>query len=228
MLGAAGCGDEPGTNGGPGGDSAASDGGSGDGDGDGDGDDGRGTDSGPGDTEGGDSDGVTPKGKPIGAARSPSIVAGAKTASRWKAVGAAGAVLTVGSAAVGIIATIENQKRRMEFLRDSVESYQNWYATTNQGILDMSAASKEMEDAINALLEALGFSTPEELEAFLGGAVEDAGELQGALKTATRMLCADPPLAAADVSTYTGLPLATVQRRAALIAQDPGICQVGG
>jgi hypothetical protein len=168
------------------------------------------------------------KGKPIGAARSPSIVAGAKTASRWKAVGAAGAVLTVGSAAVGIIATIENQKRRMEFLRDSVESYQNWYAATNQGILDMSAASKEMEDAINALLEALGFSTPEELEAFLGGAVEDAGELQGALKTATRMLCADPPLAAADVSTYTGLPLATVQRRAALIAQDPGICQVGG
>ncbi len=168
------------------------------------------------------------KGKPVGAARPPSFVASAKTASRMKAVASLGALLTVGSAAVGIIATIENTKRRMEFLRDSVESYQNWYAATRQGIDDMSAASVQMESAINDLMETLGVTTPEELEAYLGGIVQSAGELQGALKTATRMLCAAPPVTPELVVTYTGLPEATVARRAALIARNPGICQTGG
>lgn len=167
------------------------------------------------------------KGKPIGAANRPGFVKSAKAASRWKVLGAAGAILTVGSAAYGIVATIENEKRRMAFLRDSVESYQSWYLATNQSIEDLIAASQEMENAINELLELMGFSTPEELEAFLGGSVQTAGEIQGALKTATRMLCAAPPLAPADVVTYTGLPLATVSRRAALIAQDPNICTMG-
>ena len=166
------------------------------------------------------------RGQPIGAARRASIVAKARTASRWKVLGVVGAVLTVGSAAVGIVATIENGKRRMQFLRDSVDSYQTWYAATRQGIRDMEAASIQMEREITALLTALGFGTPEELEAFLGGAVQDAGQLQGALNSATRMLCAG--LAVADVAGYTALPLATVQRRAALIAQDPSICSLGG
>ncbi len=164
----------------------------------------------------------------IGPAQNPAVVAAAKSAKGWKILGAAGAALTVVSSGVGILATIENKNRRLEFLRDSVESYQNWYAATRQGIDDMDAASTQMEADITALLNALGFGSPEELEAFLGSAVQDAGQLQGALNSATRMLCASPPLSASVVAGYTGLPLATVQRRAALVAQDPGICSIGG
>lgn len=167
-------------------------------------------------------------GRPIGAANKPPMVKAAKSASRWKAAGAVGAIVTVASSTVGIVASIENVKRRMEFLRVSVESCQNWYSATLQEIEDLSAGSKQMEDAIDELLDLLGFTTAEELEAYLGGAVQKARGVQGALKAATRMLCASPPLNVSDVATYTGLPNATFARRAALIQQDPSICNLGG
>ena len=157
----------------------------------------------------------------------PRALKNAKWAKRMKVLGAAGTLLTVGSAAVGIAASIENAKKRQEFLSTSIESYQNWYAATLQDIADLSAASLEMETAITELLDLLGYSTPEELEAFLGGSVQTAGEIQGALRTATRMLCASPPLSASDVATYTGLPPATIARREALISVDPSICTMG-
>ncbi|SFR15712.1 hypothetical protein [Poseidonocella sedimentorum] len=149
-----------------------------------------------------------------------------KAARNFKMLGAAGALVSVASAGVGIWASIENARKRRTYLEDAIESYQGWYASTCDSHDAMVAGTGQMTGEITELMKLLGFGTPDELAAYLGGAVQTAGEVQGALQSATRMLCANPPLSAADVALYTGLPGPVVSRRKALIDADPSICSI--
>lgn len=163
------------------------------------------------------------KGGSFGPANSAEKIGKAKWARRFKWAGVVGATLSVTSAAVGIYTTIENEKQRLQFLQDAVESYQTWYASTRTSIDSLKESADEMEAQIQDLMDLLGYSTPESLETFLGGAVQTAGEVQASLRAATRMLCAG--LEPEDVVSYTGLPAATISRRAQLIANDrPTYC----
>lgn len=149
-----------------------------------------------------------------------------KATKRLRTFGAVTAVVSVVSGVAGLAISAENERRRRAYLETLARDYRSWFSTTTTSIEGLKSAIDEIEGEITALQEGLGFATFEEMVEALGGAVTQAGETDALIKSATRMLCAMPPVDVADVSLYTGLSENFVNRRKQQIASDPSLCNV--
>lgn len=137
-----------------------------------------------------------------------------------RAFGAVTAVVSVVSGIAGLAISAENERRRRAYLETLVKDYRSWFSTTTTSIEGLKSAVAQIDGQIAELQEALGFSTFEEMVEALGGAVTQAGETDALIKSATRMLCAMPPIEVADVALYTGLSENFVNRRKNQIDSD--------
>ncbi|MEM8790979.1 MAG: hypothetical protein AAGE80_05145 [Pseudomonadota bacterium] len=149
-------------------------------------------------------------------------LAALKSARKWKAVGIAGAVLTLGSAGVGFLIERENAARRRAYLVSLVEEGAAWFDSITRNINSLKGAVSTINAEIQELQDVWGFETFEEMAEALKDQVTRAGETDALFKSATRMLCAG--LEQGDVAQYTGLPPILVARRAGQITQNPALC----
>lgn len=152
-----------------------------------------------------------------------------RTSGRWAKFSGGMAVLGAVGSGVGIYYAVENQKRRLAWLRDSLKALQNWYVITTREGVNAKEAHDAMFSDLDEARQTLGYATIEELVAGVGQDIRSAATYRAANDTATRLICRDVEGATFDdeaVASIVALRIEGVANLRQRIKDNPSICPV--